>query len=62
MIRVERCVYKITISEHLFAVYMSKLYIRYKKEGKWTWRPVTAADILNGSLDTDNMKLVEEEE
>ena len=40
---------------------MSKLYIRYKKEGKWTWRPVTAADMLNGTLDLDNMKLVEEE-
>lgn len=24
-----------------------KLYVRYKKNGKWTWRPATAADILN---------------
>ena len=24
-----------------------KLYVRYKKNGKWTWRPATAADILD---------------
>jgi len=24
-----------------------KLYVRYKKNGKWTWRPATAQDILN---------------
>ena len=23
-----------------------KLYVRYKKDGKWTWRPATAKDIL----------------
>ena len=23
-----------------------KLYVRYKKNGKWTWRPATAQDIL----------------
>lgn len=23
-----------------------KLYVRYKKNGKWTWRPATAKDIL----------------
>ena len=23
-----------------------KLYVRYKKDGKWTWRPATAQDIL----------------
>lgn len=39
-----------------------KLYIRYKKDGKWTWRPVTGNDILNGNLDTDRMKLVSGEE
>ena len=22
-----------------------KLYVRYKKDGKWTWRPATADDI-----------------
>ena len=41
----------------------SKLYVRYKKEGKWTWRPATASDILNRSnLRIDDMKLMEEEE
>jgi len=24
-----------------------KLYVRYKKNGKWTWRPATSQDILN---------------
>jgi len=24
-----------------------KLYVRYKKNGKWTWRPATAQDILD---------------
>ena len=24
-----------------------KLYVRYKKDGKWTWRPATGQDILN---------------
>ena len=23
-----------------------KLYVRYKKNGRWTWRPATAQDIL----------------
>lgn len=27
-----------------------KLYVRYKKNGRWTWRPATQEDILNRYL------------
>ena len=40
----------------------SKLYVRYKKNNRWTWRPATASDILSGRVELQNMKLVEEEE
>jgi len=38
-----------------------KLYWRYKKDGKWTWRAATADDILNrfgkdGELHTEETK------
>ena len=38
-----------------------RIYVRYKKDGKWTWRPATAHDILNRSMDLNDMKIVEEE-
>ncbi len=54
------CIHNINMYTRLRRYMASKLYVRYKKEGKWTWRPATASDILDRDPEAV-MKLVEEE-
>ena len=56
-----RCIHT-SIREHLFAVYMAKLYWRVKIDGRWTWR---AANVLEEKIDHDIVHVctrMEEEE
>jgi hypothetical protein len=49
-------VYNTSIREHLFAVYMAKLYWRVKKNGKWTWTP---AQVIEAAFPGEKFTAVE---